>query len=373
MSDERTPLLWSSSYQDRPTTNEDAFSHDPHTQFCYLVGIPSSEPVVDGKPHPTIHTSSKSLYSRATYNLASQRFSYYFTASLFNTMLLSQVILGAALTGLGASESSHILITVFGALNTVIAGLIAYLKSRGQPMRAKMYRDDLERVVDEIENSEVMWLGISRHVHGYEDIDTGDSSNGKDGERNSNAVTVRSEVARLTRLYEKAILSHKTNDPDLYMTGTIDATNGQATLRTKAAVGGQAAPLPGAVPAPAINANPAPAAPVAAPVEQTPDPDESPATAPPKPKEEPKVLEKPKEESKAAGDAKGKAKVEDEEESSSKENPPDATTPSASGSSSAPAAGSSADATPADPDAEPASDTRVPLKKVAGDATDGES
>ena len=32
-------------------------------------------------------------------------------------MLLAQVVLGAALTALGASESSHILITVFGAMN----------------------------------------------------------------------------------------------------------------------------------------------------------------------------------------------------------------------------------------------------------------
>ena len=72
------------------------------------------------------------------------------------------MVLGAALTGLGASESSHVLITLFGAANTIIAGLVAYLKSRGQPMRARMFRDDLERVVDEIENSEVMWRGEFR-------------------------------------------------------------------------------------------------------------------------------------------------------------------------------------------------------------------
>ena len=28
-------------------------------------------------------------------------------------------------------------------------------------MRARMYRDDLDRVVNEIENSEVMWRGTS--------------------------------------------------------------------------------------------------------------------------------------------------------------------------------------------------------------------
>ena len=95
-----------------------------------------------------------------------------FTATLVNTLLLSQIVLGAALTGLGASNSNRIFIVVFGALNTVIAGVVAFLKSRGQPMRARMFRDDLERVVDEIENSAVMWFGISRGAHGYDAIDT---------------------------------------------------------------------------------------------------------------------------------------------------------------------------------------------------------
>jgi hypothetical protein len=129
-----------------------------------------------------------------------QNATYLFTAALSNTLLLTQVVLGAALTALGASESSHILITVFGALNTIIAGLVAYLKSRGQPMRARMFRDDLDRVVDEMENSEVMWLGIQQGVHGYDEIAIDDS------------VSVRSEVARLTRLLDKAVRSNTMND-----------------------------------------------------------------------------------------------------------------------------------------------------------------
>jgi hypothetical protein len=97
-----------------------------------------------------------------------------------------------------------VLITVFGAMNTVIAGLVAYLKPRGQPMRARMYRDDMHRVVDEIENSEIMWLGISKGMHGYEADDE---------------VTVRSEVARLTRLYDRAVKTNTMNNPDIYSAG----------------------------------------------------------------------------------------------------------------------------------------------------------
>ena len=257
-------------------------------------------------------------------HLSSQKWTYYGTATLSNGMLLTQVMLGAALTALGASESSHILITVFGALNTVIAGLVAYSKiPRGQPMRARMYRDDLERVVDEIENSEVMWLGISKGVHGYEDIDTGTKQDGKDGkdggyERNPNAVTVRSEVARLTRLFDRAVRNNTVNNPDMYMTGGGDGGSGGATSLRNRIGGGAAAPV--SIVTPVVSAAPGAPAPQP-PVEQPHDPDESPASAPapvaPKPKEEKKPeQEDVKPEVKKAGEeaksdeTKGKTKAE---------------------------------------------------------------
>lgn len=153
--DERTPLL------QNHTSNFWAFGEerrdDYHAQFCKMVGIPPSDLPPHEVPPPI---GKKTLYGRALRAKSQQSTTYAFTAGISNTLLLSQVVLGAAVTGLGASASSHILITIFGALNTIIAGVVAYLKSRGQPMRARMYRDDLERVVDEIENSEVMWLGI---------------------------------------------------------------------------------------------------------------------------------------------------------------------------------------------------------------------
>lgn len=182
--------------------HKDVSGKNAHDQFCALVGCPPS-----GLPkEKKFQVPKKSLYGRTISQLSSQRIAYNFTAALNNTLLLTQVVLGAALTALGASASSHILITVFGVMNTIIAGLVAYLKSRGQPMRARMHRDDLERIVDEIENSEVMWRGISDGVHGYDEIDTDE-------------VTVRSEVARLTRLYERAIRLNGMNNPDMYMAG----------------------------------------------------------------------------------------------------------------------------------------------------------
>jgi uncharacterized protein len=72
-------------------------------------------------------------------------------------------------------------------------------------MRARMFRDDLERVVDEIENSEVMWLGVQAGVDGYE---------GMEGEE---GISVRSEVARLTRLYDVVVRNNTMNDREFWL------------------------------------------------------------------------------------------------------------------------------------------------------------
>ena len=191
--DERAPLLqFPGSYSE---TREPENLPDAYKQFCALIG---NRPL-DLPPEQSYYPPKDSLYHRAVQHRKNQGRMYHFTSALTNTLILSQVVLGAALTGLGASDSSRVLITVFGALNTVIAGLVAFLKSRGQPMRARMFRDDLDRVVDEIENSATMWKGISQRVHGYDAIDTDES------------VTVRSEVARLTRLYDRAVKTNTMN------------------------------------------------------------------------------------------------------------------------------------------------------------------
>ena len=261
MADETTPLLWDANALD-----------DPHKQFCALAGVPPSN---SADKHPYI--GPKTLYGRATKRYAKARRSHNCMSALNNTLLLSQVVLGATLTALGASESSHILITIFGVMNTIIAGLVAYLKSRGQPARTRLFRDDLERVVDEIENSEIMWLGISQNIHGYDEIDIDDK------------VTVRSEVARLMRLYEKATRSFMMSNPDNYLMGQSDS-NGQA-LRSRAGIGGGFPPAPVTLPAmpstipaatPGPSAPPAPEAAPPAPAADEHDPEQSPASAPPK-------------------------------------------------------------------------------------------
>ena len=268
---------------------------DPQKQFCLLVGIPPSDLPPNQKPPPS---SQNKLFERAKRKRRSQNLIYQCTASLSNLLLLSQVILGAALTALGASASSHVLINLFGVLNTVIAGLVAYLKSRGQPMRARMFLDDLDHVVAEIENSEIMWLGIARGAHGYDEIDIED------------AVSVRSEVARLTRLFDKAVKMNSQNNPDIA---------GQLGVGSDALTGLRARP-PGEMPGATMNlaamqppGAPAPSALAPAPAqadEETPatkrdhakdDGDEAPASKADKPKTRRESVKSPTKESGASG------------------------------------------------------------------------
>lgn len=177
-------------------------------------------------------------------------------------------------------------------------------------MRSRMYRDDLDRVVDEIENSEVMWLGISNGVYGYDELVGPDSD-----------VTVRSEVARLTRLYDRAVRNNTMNNPDMYAAGnSMDGGSGAGgggggySPGRKSGGGGAGGSgggsggviggstggtVPGIVSGPVEDAAPAakpgpksnvPPGAVGAPSHQNPiavapvstDPDQSPATAPPK-------------------------------------------------------------------------------------------
>lgn len=271
--DERTPLLQFPGLfaVQQPSSQPEADTlPNAYKQFCFLVGNRPLE-----HPHTKSYTPPKdSLYHRAIEHRKAQSRMYAFTSALTNTLLLSQIVLGASLTGMGASDSPRWLITVFGALNTIIAGLVAFLKSRGQPMRARMFRDDLDRVVDEIENSATMWRGISQGIHGYDAIDTDE------------AVTVRSEVARLTRLYDRAVKTNTINDPDYYGGAGISSDSANSGLRSTRAAQPQpqypSAPNP-SVPAPAPAPISAPAPAPAAESPPQPDPDESPATKAPAP------------------------------------------------------------------------------------------
>ncbi|KAL8911871.1 MAG: hypothetical protein Q9171_003059, partial [Xanthocarpia ochracea] len=94
------------------------------------------------------------IYTRIIHEESSARFQFYFAASVINTCYFGQICIAAALTALGASGSSNIAITVLGAANTVLAGVLTYLKGQGLPNRLRMYWTGLRKCREFIEEKE---------------------------------------------------------------------------------------------------------------------------------------------------------------------------------------------------------------------------
>ena len=205
-----------------PEPNSGLSQTSVYTQYCNLVGIPAPP-----RHHPFRKAWKKTLYARVLERHRKQELEYWFTASLSTTLLLLQIMIGAVVTALGASRSPHTAITVMGAVNTVVAGVIALMKSRGQPMRARMYRDELGKVLDGLEDAEGMFLGVAEGLDGYkgESYVTIDE-NGREVEE---PVTVREVVEKLTGSFERVVQNATTNYPDFW------ATSSQGNTRRPAA------------------------------------------------------------------------------------------------------------------------------------------
>lgn len=86
--------------------------------------------------------------------------------------------------------------TIFlGATNTVIAGLLTYFKTRNQPNRPRQFRNDLAKVVDQLDDAEANF----RNPNCRDDV-----------------VAV---VQQIRQSYSEARTDAQTNYPDLWVKG----------------------------------------------------------------------------------------------------------------------------------------------------------
>ncbi|KAG4439366.1 hypothetical protein IFR05_005178 [Cadophora sp. M221] len=99
------------------------------------------------------------LYKSTIRKRRKAQFSYYFTSTLYNSCLVLQILLGAALTALGSSSNKNgTAITILAAANTVNAGLVALLHNSGLPGRIRNDWNEYDKV--EMFLVEVMDSGI---------------------------------------------------------------------------------------------------------------------------------------------------------------------------------------------------------------------
>ena len=125
-----------------------------------------------------------------------QHLEYLLFSILYNLLSITQVIIGAAITALGPSGGDHVLaITILGALNTSIAGILALLKGRGLPQRLRRNVAELEHVLNYIEEHSTLLRYGSKKIP-------------RDG--------IDSLIQETLRLYAEAEKTIERNQPDTY-------------------------------------------------------------------------------------------------------------------------------------------------------------
>ena len=96
---------------------------------------------VAGRPTP-----NTGIYATVVDKEIKSKKSYKYFSLLINSCLGLQILVAAALTALGASNGSHATVTVFGAINTAIAGFLTYLNGSGLPNRLKYFQHEWGKV-----------------------------------------------------------------------------------------------------------------------------------------------------------------------------------------------------------------------------------
>lgn len=160
-------------------------------KFRNLTGINTPKSLLDAgfaRPGKNI-----GIYARVIAEEYKINWQYWFMNGLIEASFLGQVAIGAALTALGASDSSHIAITVLGSANTVIAGLQTYLKGQGLPNRLQQYEFGLRKLREHIED-------LERHFS-HEDC----------------KLNVDHEIAEVAAMYHAVRQTAEDNTPDTYL------------------------------------------------------------------------------------------------------------------------------------------------------------
>ncbi|KAJ9603178.1 hypothetical protein H2200_012473 [Cladophialophora chaetospira] len=144
-------------------------------------------------PKPTDSEPDHQFRTRIEKAYQTQRRYYWFITTVSHSMLWLQIGIGATLTALGQTNNNtaRVAITVLGAVNTVIAGFLTFLKSRNQPNRALQFRNGLRGVV--------------------EDLWQVDSETGRDD------FDVDKKVEYLWAKYKEVVQESEANYPDLWV------------------------------------------------------------------------------------------------------------------------------------------------------------
>ncbi|KAJ8108558.1 hypothetical protein ONZ43_g6388 [Nemania bipapillata] len=112
------------------------------------------------------------LYARVVHSEQKAKDSFKVFSVVINGCYFLQIVIAAALTALGAARASSGAVTAFGALNTVIAGFLTFLKGSGLPGRLKYYGNEWKKIREYIEQRERDFMRSGHDLNVYDVVET---------------------------------------------------------------------------------------------------------------------------------------------------------------------------------------------------------
>ncbi|KAJ4991287.1 C6 transcription factor [Stagonosporopsis vannaccii] len=180
--------------------------------FRHMVGIHSTRGFsgVADTTHNNLHFDGRAapnlgIYNRVCHREAQAKRGYKLASFFINGCLGLQVIVAAALTAMGAANTNHVSITAFGAINTVIAGILTYLKGSGLPNRIRWAENEWKKVREYIEQRE------------------------RDFSRPDCRLDMNEVVQVIEAMYEEVKADVQNNTPDAYISMSDLRNRGQPT------------------------------------------------------------------------------------------------------------------------------------------------
>lgn len=107
-------------------------------------------------------TTNDGIYGRSMDEALKATVGFNVSNWFINSLYVAQIFVAATITGLASYHGHEIPLTVLGAVNAILAGLMALIKGQGLPTRLRRSRDQFQNVMKTIENTERMF---ARFVH----------------------------------------------------------------------------------------------------------------------------------------------------------------------------------------------------------------
>ncbi|RYP75940.1 hypothetical protein DL770_007320 [Monosporascus sp. CRB-9-2] len=147
---------------------------DPLTMFRLMVGIVTSDQLgfTVSSPVGTRPAANIGIYARVVHSEQNAKDSFKVFSAVVNACYFLQIVVAAGLTAMSAGGARQGAITTFGAINTVIAGFLTFLKGSGLPGRLKYYGNEWKKIREYIEQRERDFAREGCTLDVYEVVET---------------------------------------------------------------------------------------------------------------------------------------------------------------------------------------------------------